>query len=118
MRSIFATALVLALTNAELMEQSEFEFMKYIAKWNKSYVTREEFKARLGEYLRIDEFIKEVNAPDSKYSHTAAHNKFSDWTEAEYKSMLTLDNAPKQDMSNAPVFEANADVSVPESMSW
>lgn len=117
MRAIFASAILIAV-NAELMDEREFEFMKYIAKWNKSYLTREEFKYRLGEYLKIDEYIKENNHPDSGSGHKAAHNKFSDWSRTEYEKMLSLKNAPKEDTSNAPVFEPKQTVGVPSSWDW
>jgi len=118
MRSIFASALVFAMTNAENMDSREFEFMKYIATWNKSYGTREEFKLRLAEYLRMDDFINEVNAPDSEYKHTAAHNKFSDWTKDEYKRMLTLANAPKGMVEEMPLLETDPTVATPQSWDW
>lgn len=38
--------------------------------------------------MEIDRVIEEVNAPDSEYTHTAAHNKFSDWTREEFKKMM------------------------------
>lgn len=64
--------------------------MKYIAQWNKSYGTREEFNARMARWVEVDAFVKEVNAPGSEHTHTAAHNKFSDWSEAQFKTMQTL----------------------------
>jgi len=42
--------------------------------------------------LRIDAYITEVNAPGSDYTHTAAHNKFSDYTSEEFKKMMTIKN--------------------------
>ena len=87
MRTIFATAL---LTTVSIAEPMEFEYMKYVSEWNKSYATREEFETRMARWLEADKFIKMVNAPDSEYTHTAGHNNFSDWTEAEYKKMLNL----------------------------
>ena len=85
----FALATLAAVAVATPLPAKEFEFMKYVAKWNKSYATVEEFKHRLAQYMRLDAFIEEVNAPGSDYTHTAAHNKFSDYTEAEYERMLT-----------------------------
>ena len=81
MRAIFASAVIATVAYAETMGSHEFEFMKYIARWNKSYGTREEYNARMERWREVDAFIKEVNAPDSEYTHTAAHNKFSDWSE-------------------------------------
>jgi len=100
MRTIFAAVILGAIASAELMDSREFEFMKYIAKWNKSYGTREEFKARLARFIETDIFISEVNAPDSEHTHTAGHNKFSDWTRAEYKRMLNPSIANKVRVPN------------------
>jgi len=66
--------------------------MRFIAKWNKSYATVEEYNHRLQQYLRLDAYIKEVNAPGSEHTHTAAHNKFSDYTEEEFNKLMTLKN--------------------------
>lgn len=77
------------------MLESEFEFMRWISAWNKSYGTREEFEFRMATWLEADAFIKEVNAPGSEYTHTAAHNKLSDFTRAEYRRMLSLKDFPE-----------------------
>lgn len=53
------------------------------------YGTIEEFNFRFKRFMEVDEFVREVNAPDSEHTHTAAHNKFSDWTESEFKKMLS-----------------------------
>merc|ERR1719198_1753615 len=90
MRSLFAACLISAAALGEVMDNREFEFMHWIAKWNKSYGTREEYRLRLAEWLKVDEFVKEVNAPDSEYTHTATHNHFSDFTRDEFKRMMTL----------------------------
>lgn len=63
--------------------------MKYIARHNKNYGTREEYTARLARFVEMDKFITEVNAPNSGYTHTAGHNKFSDWTKAEFENLMT-----------------------------
>ena len=86
----FALATLAAVAVATPLPAKEFEFMKYVAKWNKSYATVEEFKHRLAQYMRLDAFIEEVNAPGSDYTHTAAHNKFSDFTVEEFNKLMTL----------------------------
>lgn len=78
----------------EAMEVNEFAFMKWIAQWNKSYATREEFAFRMAEWVKVEAFVQEVNAEGSGETHTATHNKFSDFTREEYSRMLTLGNAP------------------------
>ena len=41
----------------------------------------------------VDDYINEVNAPNSGYTHTAGHNQFSDWKQEEIDRML-----PETDM--------------------
>lgn len=64
--------------------------MNFIATHSKSFATIEEYNVRFGRWLVADEFINEVNHPDSIHTHTAAHNKFSTWTEAEYEKLNGL----------------------------
>jgi len=116
MRSIFAAGLVAAVM-AEKMNPREYEFMKWISTWNKTYHTREEYVARLGIWLELDAFIKEVNAPDSEHTHTAGHNKFSDWTREEFKKMTTgLIDMPEH--VDAPTQVATEDVTLQSSVDW
>merc|ERR1719213_1176513 len=48
-----------------------------------------EFNYRLAQFTRNHEFIQEHNASEANFK--AGHNKFSDWTEKEYKDILTYD---------------------------
>jgi len=63
--------------------------MQYMSQFNKSYSSTEEYRLRLDRFTQNDNFIAEVNHPDSGHTHTAGHNKFSDWTEEEYKGLLS-----------------------------
>ena len=90
MKAVFATIALVGAVTAEPTLADEFEFMAYIAKHNKSYGTRAEYYARLARWAEADAFIKEVNAPGSGHTHTAGHNRFSDWTHEEYTKMLGL----------------------------
>jgi len=57
MRSIFASAVLAAVTSAENLGAHEFQFMKYIADFNKSYGTREEFKFRMARWIEVEAFV-------------------------------------------------------------
>merc|ERR1711957_74802 len=103
----FATALLVGFVAATEMKQSEFAFMKYIAKHNKNYGTREEYTARLASYLKMDKFINEVNAPNSEHTHTAAHNQFSDWTTAEFEKLMTEKPMEAQNSEDHPIEAEN-----------
>jgi len=84
--------------------------MEYLAEHNKSYATHYEYAFRMAQFYDTDSFIRKINAPDSGYTHTAGHNKFSDWTSEEFSSMFTetdpsmsfaIRQAPKIDSSSA-----------------
>lgn len=64
--------------------------MSYVSKWGKEYRSVEEFAHRFATWLKMDEFINEVNDPTSEYTHTAAHNRFSTWTSEEFGKMQNL----------------------------
>jgi len=98
-----ATALLVGFAAATEMKQSEFAFMKYIAKHNKNYGTREEYTARMARFVAMDEFINKVNAPDSEHTHTAAHNQFSDWTTAEFEKLMTEKPLEAQNSEDHPI---------------
>mmetsp|Transcript_73222 Transcript_73222/g.101570 ORF Transcript_73222/g.101570 Transcript_73222/m.101570 type:complete len:168 (-) Transcript_73222:356-859(-) len=80
MRSFAVAALV------GLVSANEAEFMQYIARWGKSYATREEFQFRLMNYLKTDAAIEVLNEMNLTSVH--GHNMFSDMTKDEYRQRL------------------------------
>merc|ERR1719276_237230 len=80
----FAFAATMAAANA--LSTVEFDYMNYMAQYNKVINDVEEFAMRAANFDRVDAFINEHNSSNSTY--TAGHNQFSDWTEAEYKQIL------------------------------
>ena len=68
--------------------QDLMRFMDYLAKHEKEYTDSAEFEKRAGHWLKTDRFITEFNKRDDVLM-TVAHNKFSDWSDEEYKSILT-----------------------------
>ena len=84
----FSAISVATLASAEMMNASDYDFMRWIARYNRTYKTVEEYSVRLARFIEVDAHIKMVNAPNSGFSHTAGHNKFSDYTTAEYENML------------------------------
>ena len=90
---------IAALVSA-ICASNEYEFMSYLTKWNKSYGTRDEFEFRLAQFLESDSSIKALNAEEDRTS-VHGHNKFSDWTQAEYKRLLG------ENITSEDVYEAN-----------
>ena len=88
MKSSYLAAAIIS--SAYGISTHEFKFMQYIAKHNKAYSSVEEFNMRFENFMAIDAEIEAINHPDSGETHTAAHNKFSDYTREEYRAMLGL----------------------------
>jgi cathepsin L len=86
MKSAIALSAIAALGSATPMGEYEHEFIKFIAKNNRRYATKEEYTARLDEFTRNAKFIKEFNMKGTK--QTVGHNHMSDWTQSEYKQLL------------------------------
>jgi hypothetical protein len=70
-----------------LMTQDDYQFMSYIAKYNKYYGTTDEYAFRQNEWMKTDRYIRTHNA-DTTNTSTLAHNHLSDWTREEYKVLL------------------------------
>ena len=62
-------------------------FTRHIATHNLSFTTTDEFEFRFLIWQMKDDFVNAHNA-DPTASYTVAHNKFSTWTNEEYKQRL------------------------------
>jgi len=91
MRSLITTAIA-AVATATIMNETDFAFVQYIAKFNKTYASMAEFNERLANFQFMHTEIKRLNSENSTTTH--GHNKFSDMTREEYRSMLGLKNQP------------------------
>jgi len=102
----FAFAAVMAAASA--LNNAEFEYMQYVAKFNKMTNSVSEFQARMANFQAVDAFIKEHNQSNATW--TAAHNQFSDWSYAEYKAILGYRRGERDVKKNIKKFPAtNAD---------
>jgi C1A family cysteine protease len=82
----FATALDAA---------DHFKFQQFMTQHGKSYGTIQEYSFRLDKFMKTDAAIIEHN--ESGASFTLGHNKMSDWTEEEYKKILTHREMPEEE---------------------
>ncbi len=112
MRSLIATA-VSAVASATVMNEIEFAFVQFIAKYGKNYSSKTEFNERLANFKFMNDEIMRLNSENSTTTH--GHNKFSDMSRDEYTSMLGLKNqaAPKL---HGLKHESN--VAAPASVDW
>lgn len=91
MKSFLALAFA-GVSSATLMDMAEYDFMRYITKYNKRYATKEEFNFRLDIFKKAHAEIEEHNA--KKGTSTMGHNMYSDWTAEEFQSILGFLNLP------------------------
>ena len=110
----FAAGMLAA--SAVAIETVNFEFMKWIQKFGKSYKDAKEFEMRFANWLEMDKFIKETNA-DETQTHVAGHNHLSDLTEEEYNSMLGLRNVTHPEMREDAIV-ADSSANLPTSWDW
>ena len=71
----------------------EFDYLSYMAKFNKVVTDVEEFATRVENFRFVHNFIENHNKSGANW--TAAHNQFSDYSEAEYKQMLGFVNSDR-----------------------
>ena len=83
----FIAAALSAVVCAEELTAEFMHFINYVAKYNKSYESVAEFDMRKEIFLRTHAFIEESNSSGNQ-KHVSGHNKFSDWTDEEFKTIL------------------------------
>ena len=65
------------------------QFGNHVADYGLSYGTQEEFHYRFQLFAAKDKVLNEINAnPENTF--TVGHNRFSTWTDDEYKRLLGL----------------------------
>jgi hypothetical protein len=82
----FIVAAISSLAIAAPMSEMEYKFINYVANQGKSYGTKEEYAFRMEQFAKTDAIVNKYNSEQSSF--VLGHNKFSDYTHAEYKKML------------------------------
>jgi len=113
MRSLFSTA-VLSVASATIMDEVEFSFIQFIAKYGRNYSSRTEFNERLANFKFINDEIIRHNSESSTTTH--GHNKFSDMSRSEYRQMLGLKDIPVPE-PNGNTYASNK-TKAPASVNW
>ena len=106
----FAFAAVIGVATA--IDANQLGYLNHLAKFTRQVETEAEFNMRAQIFAEVDAFINENNASDA--THVAGHNKFSDWTYAEYKNLMGYRRAPGT-RPEGVVPTAN---SIPASVNW
>lgn len=78
------------------MMEVEHEFMNFVAKYKRTYATKEEYYYRLGLFTQT---YHKINTHNKKHvqelGFTMEINHFADLTEQEFKMRLGYKSAPK-----------------------
>ena len=112
----FATAVLAGLASAEVLSQSSFDFIQYIAKHGKSYANVEEYNLRAQLFAKFDAEIKHHNQTERTSVH--GHNYLSDWTAEEKTRLLGLKNMARPErVPETEVFNGNG-VGIPTEVDW
>ena len=82
----FAIAIIAGLAAAH--DSLEYSYIKHLAKFTRELKSKGEFLERLEYFHKSEHSIQELNSRNTRY--VAGHNKFSDWSEEEYQSMMGL----------------------------
>ena len=104
----FAAAGLIGVASA--ISQTNFDYLQYMAKFNKEVKTIEELAMRVKNFVRTHEFIENHNASGANW--TAAHNQFSDMAHVEYKQMLGRVADPAMERREPTVFEPTNELTV------
>jgi C1A family cysteine protease len=85
----FAAAVLIGAAQAtQLLTAEDHEFIRFVAKYNKSYGTKEEFEFRAQQFKTKLAEINRINAQNG--TSTVGINQFADLTPAEWKKMTGL----------------------------
>ncbi len=84
----FAAAALLGSTSAyQAMDHTEYEFINWVAKYGKSYGTKEEYNFRYKQFKETFDEVQRLNAEQSDSVHEM--NKFSDLSMEEFTRLYT-----------------------------
>jgi len=93
-----------AILRQSLLDDTDASFANYMAKYGKSYTTKEEYEMRRSLYASRLQAISEINSRNEA-TYTVAINKFSDLTPEEFRARYlgdlgTPDNSIEGDPSS------------------
>ena len=91
----FAAAALAGVSSAVIMTAQDYEFMRYVTKFEKFYETVEEFELRKKNFIATSVQVKMQNSQEES-TYTAGLNQFSDWNDEEYNSMLGITEEPQE----------------------
>lgn len=115
MMNYFCSVMAMAGLECETPVSYEVQqaFVQHMSEFGLSYGTTEEFQYRLGIYAKKDAFIQETNA--NQDSFTVGHNKFSTWSDSEYKKLLGYKGKKANNTKNVKILPT---ANLADSVDW
>jgi C1A family cysteine protease len=90
---------------SDVMTAEDYEFIRYVAKYGKSYGTKAEFEFRSAQFKQTLSKIAALNEENETSTHSI--NKFADFTAAEWKKMLGFKPTQAQKKNATVLSEEN-----------
>lgn len=87
-----------------------------MAKYGKSYGTKEEFEFRASLFKNTLASLAEISSQNEDHTFTVGVNKFADWTTSEYKKLLSYKPSERMLREAAPFKRLSS--GVPDSIDW
>ena len=69
----------------EQLTEADYEFIRFVAKYGKSYGTKAEFEFRSAQFKKT---LAAINAHPADSDSKVGINHFADYTDAEWKKMM------------------------------
>ena len=87
MKAFIISALA-ACAQAFSLTQVELRFVHHLAEHNKQILSLDDYATRLTRFQQIDDLIELHNESPLSAQFLMGHNKFSDWSEEEFRKLL------------------------------
>ena len=92
MRSVFALCALAGLAAARITPE-DMEFINFITKYSKNFITEEEFLVRKGHFLKFFRNVIKMNK-DPSITHKSGINAYSANSPEEWDAMLGVKDMP------------------------
>ena len=99
---------------SNVISADDMEYLKYVAKYGKSYGTKEEFEFRGDVFKNTLAKLSEENSKNDNTFRVGV-NKFADWTPAEFKRILSYKPLYKK---GGKVQQAANENAIPTDIDW
>ena len=104
---------------SQKLDNSEKSFIEYIAKFGKSYKSKEEYNYRLSIFEKNYAEVMHHNLLQStQESYSKGLTHLADWSEEEYKNLLGYRLDIRQSLFRKEPVQFSSETEVPNSVDW